>query len=143
MADTLGKTVDQAKGIAGQGLQQAQGAAGQVTKTATDTVGGATKQTPLRADFERKAGQLQRRQPRREGRYDDYEDDESSDPEFHFPERHGKHRITPIRTSRIADRPISDKGATMNIKIELDLEVEVEVCFCSPTEFFLSLLTDI
>jgi hypothetical protein len=129
MADTLGKTVDQAKGVAGQGLQQAQGAAGQVTKTATDTVGGATKQTPLRADFERKAGQLQRRQPRREGRYDDYEDDESSDPEFHFPERHGKHRITPVRTSRIADRPISDKGATMNIKIELDLEVEVEVCF--------------
>lgn len=130
MADTLGKTVDQAKGVAGQGLQTAQGAAGQVTKSATDTVGGATNQTPLRGDFEKKAGQLQRRQPRREGRYDDYEDDEDeSEPEFHFPERHGKRRIIPVRQSRIADRPMSDKGATMNIKIELDLEVEVEVGF--------------
>ncbi|QDS72768.1 hypothetical protein FKW77_004428 [Venturia effusa] len=127
MADTLNKTVDQAKGVAGQGLQTAQGAAGQVTKSATDTVSGATKnQTPLRDDFERKAGQLQRRQPRREGRYDDYEDD-GSEPEFHFPERHGKHRIVPVRTSRIPDRPTSGKEATMNIKIELDLEVEVEI----------------
>lgn len=125
MADTLGKTVDQAKGVAGQGVQQAQGLAGQ----AANTAGQVTKQNPLRADFERKAGQLQRRQPRREGRrYDDYEDDESSDPEFHFPERHGKRRLIPVRTSRIADRPVSDKDSTMKIKIELDLEVEVEVC---------------
>jgi hypothetical protein len=128
MADVVKNTVDQAQGVAGQGLQQAQGLAGQATKTATDTAGQVTKQTPLRADFERKAGQLQRRQPRREGRYDDYEDDESSDPEFHFAERHGKRRLMPVRTSRITDRPISDKDSTMKIKIELDLEVEVEVC---------------
>ncbi|TID27245.1 hypothetical protein E2P81_ATG00008 [Venturia nashicola] len=128
MADSLGDIVNQGKDVAGQGLQTAQGAAGQVTKTATDTAGGATKQTPLRADFEKKAGQLQRRQPRREGRYDDYEDDEDeSEPDFQLPHRQGKRRLVPVRQSRIPDRPVSDKGATMNIKIELDLEVEVEI----------------
>jgi len=61
-------------------------------------------------------------------RYDDYEDSESED-EFHYPyrEKNNKKRIIPIRTSRIADRPMSDKPPTISIKIELDLEVEVEI----------------
>jgi hypothetical protein len=87
----------------------------------------ATKPTPLRDDFERKVGALQRKK-RPTPRYDDYEDDEDeSEPEFSFPHRQGKHRIMPVRQSRITDRPISDKEPTMSIKIELDLEVEVEI----------------
>jgi hypothetical protein len=94
--------------------------------TSHPTAGQVTKQTPLRADFERKADAPQRRQPRSH-RYNDYEDDESSVPEFHFPERHGKHRLMPVRRSRIADRPVSDKDSIIKIEIEFGLEVEVEI----------------
>jgi hypothetical protein len=87
----------------------------------------AVKPTPLRDDFEKKVGALQRKK-KTVPKYNDYEDDEdSSEPEFAFPHRQGKHRITPVRQSRIADRPQSGKEPTMSIKIELDLEVEVEI----------------
>jgi hypothetical protein len=105
---------------------QAEKVTGQATKTATNTALSATKQDPLRADFERKADQLQRRRPRTTKSYDESEEEES-DPEFIPVARYGKHRIVPVRQSRISDRPQSEKDSTMRIKIELDLEVEVEI----------------
>jgi len=93
----------------------------------------AVKPTPLRDNFEKKAGALQRKK-KSVPKYNDYEDDEDeSEPEFAFPHRQGKHRITPARVSRIADRPQSGKEPTMSIKIELDLEVEVEI-YVSPLQ---------
>lgn len=91
------------------------------------------KPTPLRDDFEKKAGALQRKK-KSVPKYNDYEDDEDeSEPEFAFPHRQGKHRITPIRVSRIADRPQSEKPPTISVKIELDLEIEVEI-YVSPLQ---------
>jgi len=113
---------DAVSGIA----DQASKVADQTTKTATDTAQSVTKQNPLRADFERKADQLQRRKPRTARGFDESEEEES-DPEFIPTARHGKHRIVPVKVSRIADRPQSNKDSTMRIKIELDLEVEVEI----------------
>lgn len=115
MTDAIGGLTEQATKVADQ-----------TTKTATDTAGSVAKQNPLRADFDRKAGQLQRRQPRTARGYEE-SDEEESDPEFIPTARHGKHRIVPVKVSRIADRPVSDKDSTMRIKIELDLEVEVEI----------------
>jgi len=137
MADAVKGVADQATNIASQATKTATDTAGgatktatdiggQASKTATDTAMTATKQTPLRDDFDRKANQLQQRKPRTARPYDDSDDDDS-DPEFIPVERHGKHRIVPVRQSRISDRPQSDKDSTMRIKIELDLEVEVEI----------------
>jgi hypothetical protein len=105
-------------------------ASGPATDTVENVQKTVPKPDPLRADFENKANKLAARKQAPKKVYDDYEDDdedEDSDPEFVFPHREGKHRIVPVRTSRIADRPISDKDSTMRIKIELDLEVEVEI----------------
>lgn len=96
--------------------------------TATTAEKPAVKPTPLRDDFEKKAGKLQRKK-KPMPKYNDYDEDdeEESEPEFKFPHRGGKHRMMPARVSRIADRPMSDKEPTISIKIELDLEVEVEI----------------
>jgi hypothetical protein len=71
------------------------------------------KPASLPDGYKKKTGALQRKK-KVIPKYNDYDDDQdSSEPEFAFPHREGKHRIIAARQSRITDRPQDGKEPTM------------------------------